>query len=428
MKKYLPLVLVETYLLATLLFYFFGPINFQTHNTILFLIIMFLYHIAFIFGFCISINTCKINQLKIDRKFSSKFFYLAFFFAVLSILVTYQNLMLSSSIIPYNIFEEVSKGIFSPDHVYLDRMNEITLAHGESLVSRTSNIFSIFFAFSKLFFIFYFLYFWNDLNFFKKSLVLFYSFLFLAPGFASGTNSVIFIFFIFLILTLIILFYLAKVRFFRTKLILFGFISLIPVGNFGYIMSRRGGGFEYFSRTSPLGDISVENLTSNLSSFLDFYYYAFVWLNYYIVQGYYGFSLIINLDLNWTFGFGNSDFLQRQFLLITGIDLSGSTFQSRISDYWSSAQWHSFYGQFANDFGLIGLSILLFILGYFFAKVWGSVIYNKSFYGASLLPIFALMFIFFPANNQVFGYIDTLSYFLFMTIFWFFEDKKFRFS
>ena len=140
------------------------------------------------------------------------------------------------------------------------------------------------------------------------------------------------------------------------------------------------------------------------------------------------FSLIINLDLNWTFGFGNSDFLQRQFLLITGIDLSGSTFQSRISDYWSSAQWHSFYGQFANDFGLIGLSILLFILGYFFAKVWGSVIYNKSFYGASLLPIFALMFIFFPANNQVFGYIDTLSYCLFMTIFWFFEDKKFRFS
>ena len=428
MKKYLPLVLVETYLLATLLLYFFGPINFQTHNTILFLILMFLYHIAFIFGFCISINTYKINQLKIDRKFSSKFFYFAFFFAVLSILVTYQNVMLSSSIIPYNLFEEVSKGIFSPDQIYLDRMIEIKLADGQSLVSRTSNIFSIFFAFFKLFFIFYFLYFWNDLNFFKKSLAIFYSFLFLAPGFASGTNSVIFIFFIFLILTLIILFYLAKVRFFRTKLILFGLISLIPVGNFGYIMSRRGGGFEYFSRTSPLGDISVENLTSNLSSFLDFYYYAFVWLNYYIVQGYYGFSLIINLDLNWTFGFGNSDFLQRQFLLITGIDLSGSTFQSRISDYWSSAQWHSFYGQFANDFGLIGLSILLFILGYFFAKVWGSVIYNKSFYGASLLPIFALMFIFFPANNQVFGYIDTLSYCLFMTIFWFFEDKKFRFS
>jgi hypothetical protein len=114
--------------------------------------------------------------------------------------------------------------------------------------------------------------------------------------------------------------------------------------------------------------------------------------------------------------------------MLTGIDVSNLTLQAQIAEYWSSAQWHSFYGQFANDFGFIGLSVLMFILGYFLSRVWASVIYNNSFYGMSLLPILALMFIFFPANNQVFGYIDTLSYFLFMSIFWFFEDKKLRFK
>ena len=163
------------------------------------------------------------------------------------------------------------------------------------------------------------------------------------------------------------------------------------------------------------------------TSFSELYYYAFVWLNYYLVQGYYGFSLILNLDQNWTFGFGNSDFLQRQLLVLTGTDVSDLTFQAQISQYWGPAQWHSFYGQFANDFGFAGLSVLMFILGYFLSRVWASVIYNNSFYGMSLLPIFSLMFIFFPANNQVFGYIDTLSYFLFMSLFWFFENKRVRF-
>ena len=32
MKRYLPLILVETYLLVTLSLYFFGPVNFKTHN------------------------------------------------------------------------------------------------------------------------------------------------------------------------------------------------------------------------------------------------------------------------------------------------------------------------------------------------------------------------------------------------------------
>jgi len=428
MKKYLPLVLVETYLVFTLLIYYFGPVNFRGHNTGLFLLLISSYHVAFILGYYISIRTYKFNKIKIDKRFSSKLFYFAFFFAVLSVLATYQNLMLAQSIIPYNLFEEIVRGFNEPGLVYLERMKGgATNIGGVSSGGRLFNILSIFFTFFKLFFIFLFLYFWNYLSYFKKFLALMYCFLFISSGLASGTNSVIFIFFIFTSLSLLVLSFIRQTRSFLKIIPFMGAVFLIPVGFFGYLMSNRGGGFDYFSGTSPLGDISVSASTPYLTSFFDFYHYAFVWLNYYLVQGYYGFSLILNLDQNWTFGFGNSDFLQRQLLMLTGTDVSNLTFQAQISNYWGAAQWHSFYGQFANDFGFAGLSVLMFILGYFLSRVWASVIYHNSFYGMSLLPIFTLMFIFLPANNQVFGYIDTLSYFLFMSLFWFFEDKKLRF-
>ena len=68
----------------------------------------------------------------------------------------------------------------------------------------------------------------------------------------------------------------------------------------------------------------------------------------------------------------------------------------------------------------------MFILGFYLSKIWNSVIYKNSFYGAALIPIFILMFIFFPANNQVFGYIDTFSYFIFVSLLWGFEILNVR--
>ena len=193
-------------------------------------------------------------------------------------------------------------------------------------------------------------------------------------------------------------------------------------------MSKRGGGFDYFSGTSPLGDISISLVAPEYSGFYDMVVYSLVWMNYYLVQGYYGFSLILHLDQNWTYGFGNSAFLQRQLELIFGLDISNVTFQARVSDVWDvSAQWHSFYGQLANDVGLIGVGFIMFLLGFFLCKVWISILHQNSFYGASLMPIFGILVIFIPANNQVFGYIETLSYALIVSILWFFEDKRVRF-
>ena len=122
MKKYLPLILVETYLVFTLLLYFFGPVEFKTHNIDLFLMTMFIYHSVFIFGYYIATRTYRFNGIVIDKRISTKLFYTALFFAVISVLASYQNLMLAESIIPYNIIEDVSRGLREPGLVYLERM------------------------------------------------------------------------------------------------------------------------------------------------------------------------------------------------------------------------------------------------------------------------------------------------------------------
>ena len=386
---------------------------------------MIFYHLSFILGYVIFINVYSVGFKEGSIKLSKKFFYVSFFFGLVGVLNTYQNLMLGESFIPYDFFSDFVKGIQEPGLVYAERMS--ILLNRDVSSSRLFNVLSIFFSFYKLLFIFIFIYFWKDLTLIERVFSILYSFLFLSCGISSGTNSVIFIFMIFSFSSYLVVLYMRGKGFLRAVFIL-GVLFLIPVGMFGYLMSKRGGGFDYFFGTSPLGDITVSVATPDFNGILDFYYYSFVWLNYYLVQGYYGFSLILNMNWNWTYGFGNSAFLQRQLEVITGVDISKDTFQARISPYWDeNAQWHSFYGQIANDVGFIGVGVVMFLLGGMLACIWKSVLYKSSFYGVALLPIYILLLIFIPANNQVFGYIDTLSYFVFVSILWFFEGKKVRF-
>jgi len=426
-RKYFPLLLVEFYLLGTILIFFTGPVSFNVRNAWHFSLLLCFYHLSFIFGYLIAcVKSIQGGRLK-GEIFSIKMYLALFFLGAASILITYKNLMLSETMIPYDFFENLLRGLSEPGLVYSERMQAME-AGGQS-DSRLFNIVSIVFSYSKLLFIFYFIYFWRDLNFKCKVLSIVYSFLFVSSGISAGVNSVVFIFFIFLILSVLTVLSVRGSVVLNRVLLISSLIFLIPVSSFGYIMSKRGGGFDYFAGTSALGDISVAvnfQLDENASIF-DFLYYSFVWLDYYVTQGYYGFSLILDVNWDWTYGFGNSAFLQRQFLLLTGGDVSKLTFQSKISHYWDeSAQWHSFYGQFANDFGLYGLIVFLFGLGYLFSKTWQAAL-NESFFAAALVPLFAIMFIFFPANNQVFAYIDMLSYFFVVNIFWFFENRRLRF-
>jgi hypothetical protein len=426
MRKYVPLLFVEIYLLLTVLVFYFGPIQYRIHNPILFFILLLIYHSFFIFGYILSCKLKNFNKTVFrESRYSSSVYWILFLLGIVGIWIAYKNIMLMEGIIPYDFFHNLIRGFTEPGVVYTERM--IKMDEEVVTSSRLFNIVAIFFSFAKLLYIFYVLYYWKELSFLKKISALFYFFLFVSTGISAGVNSVIFIFFIFSAISLITILYERRYIHLNKMIFFGGVLFLTPVAWFGKLMSERGGGFDYFAATSTLGDISVSSgfdLTNDLNV-IGFLYYSFVWLSYYICQGYYGFSLILSMDLEWTYGFGNSEFLQRQLLMISGVDVSSLTFQSRINHLWDkSAQWHSFYGQFANDVGFIGLAFLMMAIGFFFSRVWLSVLYYRNFYGLALIPILTIMFIFFPANNQIFGYIDTFSYFIFVTLFWTLSLRK----
>lgn len=420
LKIYFPLLAVEVYLISTLLLLAFGPVRFSIHDFYYFIFLILAYHIYFCAGYILAIRTRqKIHtEVKKSDTFSKSFFNFLAIFAIFSVLNAYKNLTLSPSIIPWGLIESFQRGLSEPGLVYTERM--IILQEQESAPNRIFNVISIFYSFTKYLFIFYSLNYWNYLSISNRIIFFMFCFIFLAAGVSAGTNSAIFLFTFYAGISILVLVFLNRNKFRYLFLVLFGFAILVPLYYFGFVMSQRGGEVTYFAGTSPLGDINIRNETRFTDgSDLPFAYYTYVWLNYYLVQGYYGFSLILSQDWQFTFGAGNSAFLQRQVSLISGFDISNITFQRKITDVWhESAQWHSFYGQFANDFGKVGLVGFMFILGFVYGRVIASAIIDRSFYAKSLIPIFAIMFIFFPANNQIFGYLDTLSFSLMVGILW----------
>ncbi len=426
MKRFVPLILVETYLLFTLMLFLFGPLNFRIHNEFLFFVLMLSYHCAFLIGYILSNALYRLDSITNPVSFNSSGFYKILIFAVIASLITYQNVMLNTTLIPWDLFEQISRGIQSPAEVYVERLQN--LSSGSASTSRILNVLSIFIMFFKFLFIYYCVYFWKDFDFIKKLIFVLYCAFFISPSIAGGINSILFYFFIFTSVSVFFVKFMRSELSFLRVLVVSLVVLLIPIGFFGYIMSLRGGGFEFFNRLSPIGDISINISTPELDSILGFYSYSFVWICSYLVQGYYGFSVALSESWIWTYGFGSSHFLQSQLFIVFGVDVSTLTFQSRISAIWDEkAMWHSFYAQIANDVSFVGVSIIMFIFGFLLSRVWCSIIYQKSFYGSALMPILVLFFIFLPANNQVFSFIDTISYFFAILILWLFEGKRIRY-
>lgn len=423
-KKFIPLILVELYLFLTLLLFWFGPINYRIKHEFYFIILISLYHLSFIAGYVLSVKTFRIKSL-VEYKYSKTKFFSICFFAFIGSMITYKTATNSAYFIPYTILEDVINGITNPAKVYVE--SKLDYDYSSAGGSRLMNIVYVFFAFARFYFIFYSIWFWKFLNYFNKIIAILYFLFYISPSISSGVNSLTFWFTLFTFSTLLVYYYLKNPRKLKSIFITLFFLMLIPIFSFGYIMSERGGGYSYFEQSSPRGDIKVYTNDVDLenSTLFTFFNYSLTWLDYYITQGYYGFSLVLEQDFNWTFGFGNSAFLQRQFNLITGIDVGEFSYQRRYDHVWGEfSQWHSFYGQFANDFGPFGLVFFMFLIGFLFSRVWLTTLLQNSFFGVALMPIYIIMFIFFPANNQVFGYIDTISYFSFISLFWFFEDKK----
>jgi hypothetical protein len=431
-----PIVFLQCYLILTLIIFQFGPINYKVTDPPVFWMLILSYHLCFLLGY---IFAYKLKKRKLIRKpvelaknSKMKIFYFVLALSVISSLISFNGIgSLYDLINPLFWVESAIKGVNSPGEAYNEKMIRVV---NDNTGNKLLNIFLFCIAFSKILLVPLNVFFWSRMSKLIRVLALFITLLPLLSSLSNGTNKGVFDFVILYFSSLVVYFLYNKKNFnfymfaSRRFFLILIFTSLFgALSFFGTSMGSRGGSLRYIQGVDPLGNITILQETVDKSR-NSANYYTYVWLSSYIVQGYYGFSLAIEKEFDTTYGFGNSVFIRRNIEGLLGIDLNKKTFQHKIDDWWGeTSQWHSFYSFMANDFHFIGVGVICFILSFIMGKIWFSFLDTGNIYAGAMMCIFAIMIIFIPANNQIFGFLDGISAFFWVYIFWFFSTKKINF-
>lgn len=133
----------------------------------------------------------------------------------------------------------------------------------------------------------------------------------------------------------------------------------------------------------------------------------------YLCQGYYALGNALYSDFTYTFGFGSSWF-GINFMNRLGIDLLPYTYIGKLEKIGidPAINWHSIYTWLASDFTFIGVPIFIYFMGYLFSVSWLDTLIERSKYAPAMFILYAIMFFYSFANNQVFS----LSFIAFVVI------------
>ncbi len=431
---YLPLILVEAYLLFTILLYQFGPLDWKTENKTMFWLFLLAYHAAFIVGYVISIQKIQVKKSSWDLEQIGHKTYRALIWAFILICVVcacieYKNITHASSYIPYELPGNFWNGLINPGEQYYNKF-----VSDEYVSNKLVTIFSALFSFIFVSMIPFLVVSWKRVSSWQKLSFLILIFFRVVVYVSVGTNKGIFdtmFNFVGIILILSALNkyqhtdeHIEKKTLIKVSLLTLGFV----IFSFSYftisISSRVESPVDY--AISGTGEVIVEPSEEveegEQDGFFKRMYYS---VSNYLTQGYYGMSLALDEEFTTTYGIGHSQFLKSNFKSLFGIDVQDRTYQHKITKQWDeNGHWHSFYSYIANDVSFYGVIPVMLVLGLYFGCICKDVIMNNSLIGKMLLPLFMIMFMYMPANNQVFTAMATFTAFFELTFLWFLSKSR----
>jgi hypothetical protein len=146
-----------------------------------------------------------------------------------------------------------------------------------------------------------------------------------------------------------------------------------------------------------------------------------VGIAFYVTHGYYGLYLSLDKPFVPMFGVGNSLFLTQQVVRITGNEQIGNmSYPKRIEDEgWDAlGLWSSIYPWIASDVSFPGTIIVVFLIGRLFGLAWSDALSGRNPFAYGMLAQFAIMLFYFPANNQTSQFGEGLTAFWAILIAW----------
>jgi len=439
-KMFYPLLFVEAYLLFTVWLLYFGPVEWPLENEQKFLTYIGLYHVFFIGGYVTFIIKEKTNltkkiatsYLKID-KFLLRNIWLIIVLALIGSVIFNRNITHSLSYFPKDFFTKFFQGLVDPAGVrkYYASASYANNFVGNKYVTSILLFISVF-KYSLLpILIFY----WDFLSVKQKVVGAIVLFLPLMSGVSISLSSINFHYiFVMAVSFLVIVFSdvkkgistLKKRKFFIFSFLFLFFFSFwqfysVKSGVSPYqvaIQKEKPTSFNYLSKNGIKFKRDEFYAKSNVRK--PFLYDLYEKLSVYLDQGYLGYSIALGEKFDSTYGVGHSVFLQRVFDKHFGFNFRSKTYQHKISNRWDEyVQWHSAYSYFANDVGFAGVFIVMFALGFFYAQVFTFAIVYQNIFAKLLLPLLGILFLYLPANNQIFSFLETMSSFWILSLlFW----------
>lgn len=441
---YLPLILIELYLLMTLLLFEFGTIEWPITNKSQLYFFIFLYHFAFIIGYILNIKDYFIFSFKFKKLIEDKFkkeiiyiknnkvklfkYYISIGIFILIIVNYFRLARVVNSMNIVDMIKYVYYALFNSKEFYQFKfsLNQDILIGGRIITMLTTLLSPIYWPIYPMG-----IYFFRKISINKRILFCISIILELCYGISIGTNKVIFDIVI-IIFSILVIKGLQKV--YRSNvnknhicflIISIFFACIIILIFFDFTMLSRLGGMDRFNNGFMPG-INV-NVDKGIIKYLPVsFQFLLTMICGYLTQGYFGMSLALKLPFISCYGLGNNNFILSNFEEMFNLSIRSNMYQYRISEYsWGATQnWHTFYTWIANDVSFYGVIIIMFILGIVLSKVWRDALVNKNIFAICLLPMFVILFIFIPCNNQIFSLPTTFMPFFSLFICWILTRKE----
>lgn len=429
LKNMLPIIIIELYLVITVLLYSFGPIEYNKQNEIQLYGFIVIYQLVFFVGYYLSQKYIKISDNNIYQSVKSKFakkFNL--FMAIIICISIFFSLMViirySNTFNPIKIIQTIINSIFSPDKAYINRMeqNQEFLIGGR-YITALSTLLSWLYYLAMTVGVYYF----KKLNKSNKLLVIISIILEVLSFIIKGTNFGIFRVGI-IIITSILLNLHKRISYKKiniNKVLKSGMVVItlliLIIGYFMYSTTSRMGGNDKIPDTISKSKINKDNLLVKILP--DNLKFGTILGISYISQGYHGMALAFDYNFKSTCGIGNSTFLIENIKDIFGIDVYNNTYQAKMKNEWHpTINWHTAYTWFANDVSFFGVIIIMFILGIAINLIIRDA-KKGNIIAIILLPLYIIMILFLPCNNVVLSTPSTFMPFVIWNFVWILSKK-----
>lgn len=412
-SDYLPLILVEMYLLLTLFLFYFGPLEYEIENPIKTILFLISYQLLFLFGFHFA-RRKKIKRNPFSEKIDAKDVFIGshkflIVSLLLAIIVSYVSLVsFSFSFNPFIVIKDIITGITEPSHAYAIN----TAIEDPFITSRILNIILMLTSVLSYYAYAMGVYNFNNSNLKTKLLVVLALLLEISTGLIRGTNISVFrMIVIVTVITILKLFMFEnRIRVSRKKFFLIFVVFVIFVIYFAISTSSRMALMEI---PDEIFRLKVDKNNIIMRILPDFLKMPFIMISFYLSQGYYAFSLTFNYTFHSTFGVGNGWFLLNNFDPLFSFPFFARTYIAKMRYHWSpTINWHSAYTWFANDVSVYGVTVIMYLLGDLFYRVinWAK---RRDAVAITILPLLVLMLLFIPANNVILSAPQTALPFIF---------------